>query len=91
MKRLPIFIILLIFLAGNAIFFIPKISRSLTKLEKLNEQIREIDLKSSGYGKEIKSYEDKILKMKNDFYREKMGRDKHKLIKEGEMIYKPAN
>lgn len=91
MKRLPIFISLLIFLAGNGVFFIPKISRSVNKLSKLNDQIAELDLKIIGYGKEIKNYEDKILKMKDEFYREKMGRDKYKLIKEGETIYKPTN
>lgn len=91
MKRLPIFIILLFFLGGNALFFLPKISRSLNKLEKLNEQIKDLDIKIAGSEKEIKNYEQKILKMQNEFYREKMGRDKHKLIQEGEQIYKPAN
>lgn len=91
MKRLPGFIIMLVFLAGNVVFFAPKISRSVNKLNKLNEQIRELDFKIVGYGKEIKAYEEKILKMKDEFYREKMGRDKHKLVKEGETIYRPAN
>ncbi|MGL5542930.1 MAG: hypothetical protein ACRDB2_06325, partial [Fusobacteriaceae bacterium] len=75
MKRLPGFIIMLIFLAGNVIVFAPKISRSMNKLNKLNEQIKELDFKIAGYGKEVKVYEEKILKMKDDFYREKMGRD----------------
>ncbi|MGL4981186.1 MAG: septum formation initiator family protein [Fusobacteriaceae bacterium] len=91
MKRLPGFIIMLIFLAGNVVFFIPKISRSMNKLNKLEEHIEELDVKIVGYSKEINLYEEKISKMKNEFYREKMGRDKHKLIKDGEIIYRPAN
>ncbi|MGL4403127.1 MAG: septum formation initiator family protein [Fusobacteriaceae bacterium] len=91
MKRLPGFIIMLIFLAGNVIVFTPKISRSINKLSKLNTHIGELDLKIAGYGKEVRVYEEKILKMKDEFYREKMGRDKHKLVKEGESIYRPAN
>lgn len=91
MKRLPTFVFLLAFMAGNAVFFMPKISRSLNKISQLDKQIKELDLRIAGYKKEIKSYDEKTIKMKSDFYREKMGRDKHKLIKEGETIYKPAN
>lgn len=89
MKGVIIFLASIIFLGGNLYVFIPSIMRSYNKLEKLDRQGRDLDSKIIYYKQEITAYEDKIEKMKDEFYREKMGRDKHKLVKEGETVYKP--
>lgn len=89
MKNIIVFFMAAIFLGANMYIFVPSIMRSNNKIEKLDKQAKELDSRISFYKQEIAEYEGKIEKMKDEFYKEKMGRDKHKLIKEGETIYRP--
>ena len=88
MKKYIKNIIILIFLSINIFIFIPQIKRSLSKIYRLDKSINEIDSQIEGISEKILEFDERILDSKIDFYREKIGREKLQMVREGEKIYK---
>ncbi|MGL6063615.1 MAG: FtsB family cell division protein [Fusobacteriaceae bacterium] len=91
MKKIIFSIVIVSFLSVNIIIFFPQIQRSYTKIKRIEKKIEEIESKSLGLKEEIKDYSEKIEKLKIPYYREKIGREKLQMVKEGEEVYKLAN
>jgi cell division protein FtsB len=64
----------------------PNIYRSYIRLTKLKIEREELTLKKEQYVEQIRIYDEEIEKLKQNFYREKIAREKLFMIKEGEKI-----
>lgn len=91
MGKYVVYTILLAFVGANIYMFFPSIQRSRVKMERIDKRVLEINSKIAGYDEKIAEYDEKIGKLKIDFYREKLGREKLQMVKEGEKIYKVTN
>ena len=80
--------LILLFISINIFIFIPQMKRSLGKIDRLDNKILEIDSQIKVINRKIIEYDIKILDSKNSFYREKIGREKLQMVREGEKIYK---
>lgn len=72
----------------NLYYFVPYISRSYVKIEKLKREQVEIDKKIELVKKEIEEYNKSISTLEDDFQREKIARNKLQMVKEQEEIYR---
>ena len=80
-----------IFIAAVAVLIgvgagIPNIYRSYVRLQKLKNERAELTLKRDQYEEQLRIYDEEIEKLKQNFYREKIAREKLFMIKEGEKI-----
>ncbi len=72
----------------NLYYFVPYISRSYVKIEKLKKEQKEIEKKIELVKKEIEDYNKSIDTLEDDFQREKIARNKLQMVKEQEEIYR---
>lgn len=91
MNKIFLSIVLIGLLGINIFIFVPQINRSYVKIKRIEKRINEIDSKVLAFKEEIKDYSEKIEKLKLPYYREKIGREKLQMVKEGEQVYKLAN
>ena len=71
--------------------FLPQISRSYVKINKLNNEKKMILEKIQLEKNRIKEYNNSIEALENDFKREQISRDRLQMVKEGEEIYRLIN
>nr|WP_240934740.1 septum formation initiator family protein [Fusobacterium sp. FSA-380-WT-3A] len=80
---------IVIFFSSIVVFaFIPRIYRSYEKITRLNAELTSLKEKKDILNENIKEYERDIKNLDNEFYREKLVREKLKMVKPGEEIYK---
>lgn len=68
--------------------YFSKIYRSYIKISKLNLERENIKSQKEKIENDMKSYDEKIEKLKKDFYVEEIARNELKFVKPGEVIYK---
>lgn len=88
MNRTLFFIVWISIVGVNLAIFEPQIYRSHTKYEKNIRRIKELEIEKKILNEEIKDYKAKLKAIEDSFYLEKIGRDKLKMVKDGEKIYK---
>ena len=67
---------------------IPQIKNNISKKENLENEIELAENKIETLNEQILKYENFIKKLETDFEQEKIARNKLKMIKENEVIYK---
>lgn len=82
--QMMLFVILLL----NLYYFVPYISRSYVKIEKLKREQKELDEKIEVAKEKIEIYNNKIDTLEDDFQREAIARNRLQMIKESEEIYR---
>lgn len=87
MKGVISFILVFLFIGGNLAKFGPQIVRSKIKIEKNSKKIMELEIEKKILIQEISEYQEKLGALNTPFYLEKIGREKLKMVKEGEKIY----
>ncbi|MGL4392843.1 MAG: septum formation initiator family protein [Fusobacteriaceae bacterium] len=81
--------ILLMFVIGiTASKFVPQIIRSNTKIQRTEKAIKDIEKKIIATNDGIESYQKKLKDLEDPFFREKLGREKLQMVRDGEKIYK---
>ena len=88
MKQILILIIVTVLVGGNCVAFFPQIARSYSKYSKNMRKISEIDIKVLALTEQIDDYSKKVVELSDPYYIERIGRDKLKMVKDGEKIYK---
>lgn len=68
--------------------YFSKIYRSYIKISKLNTEKENIKSQKEKIKDDMKNYDEKIEKLKKDFYVEEIARNELKFVKPGEVIYK---
>ena len=68
--------------------FAPEIWTSQIKLNKLKTDLKILKEKKNTLDQDILSYENEMKNLDVDFYKEKIVREKLKMVKDGEVIYK---
>lgn len=87
-KEVFIIIIISIIIGGNCTVFFPQIARSHIKYSRNMKKINELDVKILALKEQIDEYSKKVGELNDPYYIERIGRDKLKMVKEGEKIYK---
>ena len=82
--QMMLFVILLL----NLYYFVPYISRSYVKIEKLKREQKELAEKIEVAKEKIEIYNNKIDTLEDDFQREAIARNRLQMIKESEEIYR---
>lgn len=67
---------------------IPQIKNNISKKENLENEIKIAEIKIEQLKEQILKYENFIQKLESDFEQEKIARNKLKMIRENEVIYK---
>lgn len=67
---------------------IPQIKNNISKKENLENEIKTAEIKIKQLKEQILKYENFIQKLETDFEQEKIARNKLKMIRENEVIYK---
>lgn len=88
--RKIIFGIVIVAILGKLPSTISQIIRSHTKYNKNKSRINEIDVRILTLKDQINEYTEKLEDVKSEYYVERIGRDKLRMVKEGEKIYKLA-
>jgi len=83
-KYIPI-VIVLCFLSY---VFIPRIHQSMEKISRLNDEIERIDERLISEEKRLEELKENIERLDDPFYKEKLVRDRLRMVREGEVIYK---
>lgn len=75
----------------NLYYFVPYISRSYVKIEKLKREQKELEEKIEIAKNRIEDYNKSIDTLEDDFQREMIARNKLQMIRENEEIYRFIN
>lgn len=65
-----------------------QISKNISKKKNITEEIQILDEKIAVIDKQLEKYDDHIKKLKDLYEQEKIARNKLKMVKNGEVIYK---
>lgn len=84
LKRVGLVLIALSIVVG----VIPQIYKSFVKIQKLNSELNALKYRKQELNDEIRRYKINTDRLKDDFYKEKEVREKLKMVKPGEHIYK---
>lgn len=84
-KKILIYIVLISLFSLKVV---PQIKKNISKKENLENEIKTAEIKIEQLKEQILKYENFIQKLETDFEQEKIARNKLKMIKENEVIYK---
>ena len=84
LKRVGLVLIALSIVVG----VIPRIYKSFIKIQKLTSELNLLKHRKQELNDEIRRYKINTDRLKDDFYKEKEVREKLKMVKPGEHIYK---
>lgn len=90
MKKIIFIIVTSGVIGVNLSIFLPQIARSYRKSDKNMKRIHEIDVRMLTLNDQINEYTVKLKDVENSYYMERIGRDKLRMVKDGEKIYKLA-
>lgn len=88
MRGILLFIVGMGIIGVNMSIFIPQIVRSNIKYEKNMRKVKDIEVQIAVMEEQIADYGNKTKALEDPFYIEKIGREKLKMVKDGEKIYK---
>lgn len=84
LKRVGLVLIVLSIVVGVT----PRIYKSFVKIQKLTSELNLLKYRKQELNDEIRRYKINTDRLKDDFYKEKEVREKLKMVKPGEHIYK---
>ena len=84
LKRVGLVLIVLSIVVGVT----PRIYKSFVKIQKLTSELNLLKHRKQELNDEIRRYKMNTDRLKDDFYKEKEVREKLKMVKPGEHIYK---
>ncbi|WP_177162404.1 septum formation initiator family protein [uncultured Fusobacterium sp.] len=84
LKRVGLVLIVLSIVVGVT----PRIYKSFVKIQKLTSELNLLKHRKQELNDEIRRYKINTDRLKDDFYKEKEVREKLKMVKPGEHIYK---
>lgn len=84
LKRVGLVLIVLSIVVGVT----PRIYKSFVKIQKLTSELNTLKYRKQELNDEIRRYKINTDRLKDDFYKEKEVREKLKMVKPGEHIYK---
>ena len=81
-------VILVLFALSMIVIVTPQIYKSFVKIQKLTSELNLLKHRKQELNDEIRRYKINTDRLKDDFYKEKEVREKLKMVKPGEHIYK---